>query len=95
MMHSFLEQLSKSNLLNKESMLNLIKPSIHPSVLQYKKTEKEILSEYASALESRTGLNENDFIQLFCEISVCIADDRDFFELLQSCGFSYENKNNY
>lgn len=87
--HLFMEQVLSSNSWNKNSMMSLIKANVHPSVLQYKKTEKEILNEYSTALESKTGLKEDDFIQLFCEISICVHNDNDFLEMLKACGFSY------
>lgn len=68
-------------------MINLLKPNMHPSVLNRQLTEKEVIIEYSFAFEDRFVMSEDDFIQLFCEINVCVPDNKTFYEILVSCGF--------
>lgn len=96
LIYSFLSQFKSSNnkALIKDIMINLLKPSIHPSVLNYQKTEKEIIIEYSYVFENQSFITEDEFTQLFCEISTCIQDDKAFYDILVSCGFlPLSNKN--
>ena len=88
MIKRFIRELHGINETITKALLDkLLNPEIHPSVMKYQITDKELAKEYSEVLEGKTSFTDEELAQLFAEISTCIPEDGDFTQALKACGF--------
>lgn len=69
----------------KDNIIKMLNPDIHPDVINFRITDKELIRDYSDLFND--FVSDELFIQIFKEISTCIIDDELFKAILISCGF--------
>ena len=70
--------------LTKDWFIRYIKEDNHPEAKSGKKLGKEILYEFNNAFPKKTEIiDDREYVQLLCEISACVPDDDNFYQILR------------
>ena len=86
--NNFVKELKGCNgIINKELLVKMFNPQIHPSVNRYEITDYEISKEYRDNLPNNKYYSDTDCIRLFSEISMCVKDENDFVQSMKACGY--------
>ena len=70
--------------LTKDWFIRYIKEDNHPEAKSGKKLGKEILYEFNNAFPKKIEIiDDREYVQLLCEISACVPDDDNFYQILR------------
>ena len=89
---SFKEQVKSpgQNYITLTNLLRLADMNYHPDAIKFIKSVIDLRREYETILKKITNqdnLSEDDFRQLFYDISTCVTSDADFTQILRALGY--------